>query len=158
MRITISVLLIATLTTSGCARVAESRFNPLNWFGGAESSANVDSTANIRPLVPDNGLNIVVDDRVLVTSITSLRINRTPDGAVIQATGQTSGQGFYNAELVPVASDSGTLTFAFRAAAPTSVRQGTQTITAAYVLTNSEVAPVRRVQVQGQTNSMASSR
>lgn len=158
MRSTILLLLLTSMTVSGCARLADSRINPLNWFGRSESVANVDADGNIRALVPTNGLTVVVDNRSLVGSINSLQINRSPDGAIVQATGATSSSGYFNAELVPVGQDAGTLTLAMRAAAPTVPQAGVQQISAAYVLTNAELVSINRVVVQGQSNSLSSRR
>ena len=158
MRSTLLLLLLVSMTVTGCARVADSRLNPLNWFGRSQTVQNTDSEGNLRPLVLPGELVTIVDGRPLVGSVSTLSIDRTPDGAIVKATGQTSGQGFYNAELVAIGSDGGTLTLAFRASAPETPQAGTQSITAAYVLTNSELASIRRVRVQAQANSLVSSR
>jgi len=158
MRLTIILLLFTSMTVSGCARLADSRINPLNWFGRSENVANVDADGNIRALVPTNGLTVTVDSRQLVASVTSLRINRSPDGAIVQATGATSSLGYYNAELVPVSQDGGTLTLAMRATAPAAPQTGVQQISAAYLLSNAELSGIRRVVVQGQSNSLSSRR
>jgi len=158
MRLTIILLLFTSMTVSGCARLADSRINPLNWFGRSENVANVDADGNIRALVPTNGLTVTVDSRQLVASVTSLRINRSPDGAIVQATGATSSLGYYNAELVPVSQDGGTLTLAMRATAPAAPQTGVQQISAAYLLSNAELSGIRRVVVQGQANSLSSRR
>ncbi len=158
MRKTLTVLILTSVTLSGCARVAESRLNPLNWFGGSAPLANVDAQGDIRPLVPAGALQQVVDNRPLVSIITALSVDRTPDGAIVRASGQTEGQGFFNAELVPLQQINGTLTLAFRAAAPNATQTGTQTITTAYVLTTAELASIQRIQVQGATNGLSSNR
>lgn len=158
MRSTLLLLLLISMTVTGCARVADSRLNPLNWFGRSQAVQNTDAEGNLRPLVMPGELVTIVDSRPLVGSVSSLSIDRTPDGAIVRATGQTSGQGFYNAELVAIEADGGTLTLAFRASAPATRQAGTQNITAAYVLTNAELANIRRVRVQAQSNALVSSR
>lgn len=158
MRITLSILLLASLTISGCARIADSRINPLNWFGRAENTANVDAAGQIRPLVPERGITVVVDNRALVTTATALSINRTPEGAIVEARGQTTGQGFHNAELVPVLIEGGVLTLAFRAMPPSTPQPGKQTIVAAHVLNNAELSSIRQVRVQAQSNTLSARR
>lgn len=158
MRVTLGVLVLTSMTITGCARVADSRLNPFNWFGNATPVTNLDALGNIRPLVPTGALTQVVDSRDLIGTITSLSMDRTPDGAILRVSGQTQGQGFYNAELVPVQQSNGTLTVALRAAAPKRAQPGAQSITAAYVLTAAELATIRRVTVQGADNALTSGR
>jgi hypothetical protein len=158
MRKTLTVLILTSVTLSGCARVTESRLNPLNWFGRSEPVANVNADGSIRPLVPAGALRQIVDTRPLINSVTALSIDRTPDGAIVRASGQTQGQGFHNAELVAVQQSGGTLTLAFRAAAPGTIQTGTQNITAAYVLSSAELATISRIQVQGSANTLSSNR
>ena len=158
MRRTTIALIVASLTLSGCARIADSQLNPLNWFGSAEPTANLDASGNLRPLVREGELSVVADSRGLISSVTALSINRTPDGAIVQATGQTEAQGYYNAELVPVSQDGRTLTLAFRVSAPESPTTGTQTITAAYVLSNSDLAGISQISVQGRSNTLTTRR
>jgi len=158
MRLTLLFLLLISTTVSGCARLADSRINPFNWFGRAENVTNVDANGEIRALVPTNGLSVTVDSRDLVTTATSLRINRSPDGAIVQATGSTTGSGYYNVELVPTSQVGGTLTLALRATAPATPQPGVQQISAAYVLSNAELSGIRRVVVQAQSNVLTSRR
>ncbi len=158
MRSSIFIVLLSALAVSGCARIADSRLNPFNWFEGTENVANVDSEGNIRPLTPPGGITRVIDQRALVGSATSMRIDRSPDGAIVRATGQSSGQGHFNVELVPVSVEGSTLTLAFRAQAPETLAAGTQTISAAYLIGNAELSAIRRVRVQAQENALTSSR
>lgn len=158
MRLPVYVVLIASLSVSGCARIADSRFNPLNWFGSATNVLNTNASGEIRPLTPDVAQGGVIDNRVLIASASELRIDRTPDGAIVRATGQVSGQGFYNAELVPITSDGSVLTLAFRVAPPAAVQAGSQTVTAAFSLTNAQLAGIRTIQVQAAGNTLSSRR
>ena len=56
MRKTIPLLLMTALVVASCGRVADSRFNPLNWFGRAESRAVSAGEAN--PLLPRRALTL----------------------------------------------------------------------------------------------------
>lgn len=162
MRPILPILLCATLAATGCSRIADSRLNPFNWFGGSQSEANVDQSGELRPLIPDDASVLTFDNRVLIGAVSSLTIDRTPDGAIVRATGIATSQGQFNAELVPVNQENGTLTLAFRVQTPTgNVAQGSNAsrqISAAYVLDLNELAAIRAVRVQGQQNSLVSRR
>ena len=96
MRATLPLLLRTALATTGCARLADSRINPLNWFGSSQSSS-VTPTGELRPLVPANRTTKVTDERGAIAQVSALRIERTPDGAIMRATGIASTQGQFNA-------------------------------------------------------------
>lgn len=150
------------LTLSGCARLADSRINPLNWFGNSrEVSANAAPT-EIRPLVPEGRRTITVDGRQLIQSVTALRVDRAPTGAIVNATGLAPTQGFYNAQLVNAGVSNGVLTLEFRAQAPTGFEpEGSarsRQITAAYAIDASDLAGIRTVRVQAQSNARTSGR
>jgi len=157
--ILLTLLLAATLT--GCARLADSRLNPFNWFG-ASRSAPVMDPQDRRPLVPEGRQVQIVDARVLVGSITQMSVDRTPSGAIVRATGQTDTQGYFNAELIARSIEGGVLTLEFRAEAPRDFEaEGTarsRSITAAYVIPANQLAAIRQVRVVGATNSRISSR
>lgn len=147
---------------AGCAQISESRFNPLNWFGASRAEATSGETQALAPLVRPGQQTMVIDQRSLVANITALRVDRTPYGALVHATGTTPTQGYYNAELVPTGIENGTLTLAFRAQAPAGFEATgaarTRQITAAYELSVAELAGIRRIRVQGAQNSRTSSR
>jgi hypothetical protein len=145
-------------TTTGCARLADSPVNPLNWFGGGGATQEAaPGEAEIRPLVPANPREIVVDQRGPVETITALSVDRTPYGALVTATGQTDIQGYFNAELVPVSIEDGTLTLEFRAEAPPAFTglgsPRSRLITVAYRLDAADLATIRTVRVTGARNS-----
>ncbi|PHQ80247.1 MAG: hypothetical protein COB65_11530, partial [Thalassobium sp.] len=104
------------LTLSGCARIAESRFNPVNWFG--RSTVEASAPTEIRPLVPEGRRAQVVEGRELVQSVTAMRIDRTPGGAIVHATGLAATQGYFNAQLVLAGIENGVMTLDFRAEVP----------------------------------------
>ncbi|NBD29638.1 MAG: hypothetical protein GVY31_06315 [Alphaproteobacteria bacterium] len=145
-------------TTSGCARLADSPVNPLNWFGGGGGAQQVAADpAERRPLVPETRRQVTVDQRVPVQTITALTIDRTPYGAIVTATGRTDIQGYFNAELVPVSTDGGTLTLELRAEAPPAFTAmgpaRSRQITVAYTLDRADLAAIRTVRVTGVENS-----
>ncbi|MCA1777658.1 MAG: hypothetical protein LC676_19215 [Loktanella sp.] len=161
MRTTLILALATTVAVSGCARVAESRFNPTNWFGSSETTATpVDADGNRIPLVAAGGAQ-EIDARVLIDNVESMEVLQTGFGAIVRATGTAATQGAYNAELVPVRADAGTLTLAFRVEAASGTAQGgalSRQIVAAKTFTQSDLVGVSRIAVQGQRNAQVSSR
>lgn len=161
MRATLPLLLCATLTVTGCARVSESRFNPLNWFGSSQATALAPASER-RPLVPATRSTQVVDTRGAISQINSLVIEKSPDGALIRATGTASTQGQFNAQLVPVSNERGTLTLAFKieaAAGFNGVNSAfSRQVTVARFMSFAELANVRTIRVQGATNARSASR
>jgi len=151
------------LTLSGCARVAESRLNLFNWFASSQPAAvaTVDP-ADRRPLVPEGRRTLIIDNRPLIQSISTMSVDRAPGGALVRATGIAPAQGFFNAQLVPQGIDNGVLTLDFRAQAPTGFEgvgtDRSRQITAAYVIDAGQLAQVRSVRVQAASNARVSGR
>lgn len=150
-------ILIAALVLTGCARLQNSPLNPANWFGPAGAVAT--SPAQARPLMPSGrGVVVVTDARPRVASLTELRIERLPGGAIVRATGLAPTQGWFNAELVRVGAEDGVLTYEFRAEQPPGfAATGTiasRTITAADVLGADEVGAIGLVRVLSATNAL----
>ena len=90
------------------------------------------------------------------------RLKKTPDGALIRATGIASTQGQFNAQLVPVSNEGGTLTLAFRiqaAAGSTGVNAArSREVTVARFMSFDELSDVKTIVVQGATNARSTSR
>lgn len=149
------VLLCASLALSACAKVAGSRLNPMNWFG--HHAAVVAPTAAQVPLTPADRVQIV-DTRVPVEQVLSASLDRSASGAILRATGQAAGLGYFNAELVAVDSPRGTLTFELRAEAPAGATAGgaaaARQVTVATALSSADLAGISRVVVQGTRNSV----
>ncbi|MFT4706281.1 MAG: hypothetical protein ACI9PU_000106 [Ascidiaceihabitans sp.] len=160
MRVSLPLMLCATIAVTGCARVADSRLNPLNWFGSS-TSAPLTAAGELRPLVPANRATRVVDGRGTIQSVTAMAIEKAPNGAIVRATGVASKQGQFNAQLVPVSNEGGILTLAFRiegvANAATNNAFSRQ-VTVARVLTFADLAGVRTIRVQSATNQRSASR
>ena len=104
------------LMLSGCARLAESRLNPVNWFGRSAPVVATTPDGELRPLVPV-GEGLAVETRAVIDQIVEMQIEPTRSGAILRATGLAATQGFYNAELVLAGSENGDLTYDFRVAA-----------------------------------------
>ena len=160
MRATLPLMICLIVATTGCARISESRLNPLNWFGNS-TSAPLTATGQLRPLVPANRGGGVIDQRGSIADITALRVEKTPTGAIIRATGQASTQGQFNAQLVPVSNAGGVLTFAFRIEGLAGAQTGTaasRQVTVARALSFNELAGVSTIRVQGARSSRSASR
>ncbi len=135
-----TLLVVAVLAgAASCGRIADSRFNPLNWFG-RDRPAVVTQVA-------------VVDPRPLVADVVSVRVDRTPEGAVLTAVGLPGRQGYWDAALVPVAADTGVLAFQFRLMPPPGpTRVSTppsREVTAGRFLSPVDLRGIREVRVMG---------
>ncbi len=149
MRSALPLILIAALGTTGCARIAESRLNPLNLFKG-NGTVQRDADGNVPPLVTQQELARPIDRRTLIATVDVVEVDRMPSGVVVRATGQAAGQGFYNAQLVPVSNADGVLRMEFRVQPPaTQVAGRVQQITAARVVDASDLRGITQIVVQG---------
>ena len=149
------------LMLSGCARLAESRLNPLNWFGRSAPVVATTPDGELRPLVPV-GERLAVETRAVIDQIVEMQIEPTRSGAILRATGLAATQGFYNAELVLAGSENGDLTYDFRVAAPAGFEaigtEASRRITVALELSAAELAGIRSVTVRGVQNARGSRR
>ncbi|MBR3371000.1 MAG: hypothetical protein IKG52_10265 [Rhodobacteraceae bacterium] len=142
--------LVLVLALSACGTMRESRLNPRNWFSS-------DSTET---LVPAAGWGTTVDRRALVPVVTEMEVLRTPEGAVVQATGVTGTQGWWDAELRAINDErpvNGALIYEFVLASPMSSTTATgtdasRTVTAGVKLSNRRLEGVRRIVVRGAQN------
>ncbi|MFB2593841.1 hypothetical protein ACEYYB_03240 [Paracoccus sp. p4-l81] len=141
-------------TLSGCSRISESRFNPLNWFGSSEPVAAT--------LAPEGGYAQAAEDhRQPAAQITRMDLQRVSGGAVLLVTGVAPSLGWWDAELVPPeVSDrpvDGTLAYRLMIAAPRpgsadASRAGTQQtreITVQHFISEVKLAQVNRLVVEG---------
>ena len=144
--------LLLAMTVSGCAGLRESRFNPFNWFGGAEPAQ-----ATALPVAPG-------DPRPLAAQITDLTIDRMPGGAIVRATALPPTQGFWDAELVERkdGGDPGTLILEFRMRPPVTPAAistpRSRAVVAALFVSDIRLAQVGAITVQGATNGLTSRR
>jgi len=147
------IILLVTIAAlaAGCGRIAESRFNPLNWFGRAESRAASGA------LVPASFGQVT--NQPLIAQATALNIERTSTGAIIHAEGITPALGYWDAELVRVPSEAeGELRYIFRMLPPPEIRiTGTveqRKVNVGRTLSNAELAQVQRIVVQSASNTL----
>ena len=144
--------LAVAMTLSACATIRDSRVNPFNWFGRAESEPVT--------VAPEAA---TTDGRQLADQIISLNVDRTPGGAILRAVALPPTQGYWEAQLVRVESDTpADLIYEFRVFPPLERRrQGTQRsreIIAGAALSNVALQNVRTITVLGQRNRLTSRR
>lgn len=154
MKFVVPVAMIAVLTVTGCARIASSPVNPVNWFkrgGGAEAQAQ--QPQDIRPLVPTNKIIRQVDGRALVQSLSGLEITPSSGGMIVRASGTAAKAGTYSTQLVEHSRSGGTLVLEFRTFQGEG--RGPQNLTAAQFFTNGDLAGINRIEVISATNRLA---
>lgn len=146
------LMLALAASLSGCARVSESRLNPFNWFGSSEESTQAAPA------------EIETDPRPRVARITSLRIEPTPTGAIVRATGLPPTQGWYAAALVPESDEpvNGEMIYVFRAVPPQDPKRvstvQSRELSVARALSQQDLAATRSVRVIGATNALVARR
>ena len=167
MRRPMTTLVIVASLLGGCG-FSDSNWNPFNWFGGGQPAPVNASDSN--PLVPDTRRTRREADYVYqgtpIDTISELKIERIPGGAIIRATGVSQYQGGYNAFLYPmIATDGSTsdvLTFRFDISLPAGARAGGTTqsreITVARRVTEQDLAGIRTIRVEGRQNAQVSRR
>ena len=156
----ISLLALVVLTTSGCARVSESRFNPFNWWGNSQA-VEIDPTtgqpvidrASIRPLVPPSRVTQTVDARPLVAEVTQLEITPTIGGVIVRATGRSATAGSFSAELTLREASSEGVFLDMRAFQRTGAGSGS--VTVARFISDGDLGGARTITVRGETNSLS---
>jgi hypothetical protein len=164
----ISVMVLSALVLTSCGTVRDSRLNPFNWFGRAQSTPVAETSEEINPLIPRRRASIFRQTRDesyqgwAVQQVSDLRIERRPGGAIITAVGTPDYQGAFEVKLVKVdaESDATTLTYEFAALQP-NARTGTlasRQVTAAVWLTDNELAGIRTIRVKAERNVMSSRR
>lgn len=168
MRKSIAVLMVTGLTLAGCSSWQASRVNPGNWFGGSKSTeVAVDASAEqINPLIPQNtksGLFSrsdaeVEDFSVAIASVTELKVEKTPTGAIIYVVGLASRQGAYGVRLLRnEEADDSTLDYSFRALYPEDPTQVgsdiSRTLRVAVSLTHQDLAGIKVIRVSSEGNA-----
>ncbi|CUX81652.1 MAG: hypothetical protein HLUCCA05_03900 [Roseibaca calidilacus] len=144
--------LVLVLALGACGSGGWSRLNPMTWFGS-------DSEETIAPA---GGWATEIDRRALVPVVRELEALRTPEGAIIRASGVTETQGWWDVELRPVNDTrpvEGALIFEFVLAGPRT-QTGTgpepsRSVSAGVKLSNAELAGVQRIVVRGAQNALS---
>lgn len=144
--------MLAIVTLASCGRLHDSKLNPRNWFRHSTAATTLE---------PKGGYAAAaIDGRQPVQSVTSLEVAPNAEGAIVSAAGLPPTQGWWKAELVaqndgqPV---DGVMTYDFLVAEPpvderVSTPQSRE-VTAAAVLSNSQLDTITSIVVKGATNS-----
>lgn len=155
MQKTALAALVLVLALGACGSGGWSRLNPMTWF----------SDDTVETLAPSNGWDNTTDRRALVPVVRSMEVLRTPEGAVIRATGVTSTQGWWDVELRPINDEEpvdGALIYEFVLAAPRAQTgagpEQSRTVTAAVKVSNYTLAGVNRIVVRGAQNAQSARR
>lgn len=177
MRKVLTAALIATLLVSGCATIRDSRANPFNWFGRSQSEP-VEQTADpaaANPLIPARRGGLFrnrrerlaeVDLTTPIATVTALRIERVPGGAIIRATGEDRTQFPFSIELVPEIEDElpvdSVLTYTLERQQPRAPVVGgpvqTREVVVARRLTDQQLEGVRTIRVVAAENTRTARR
>ena len=122
-------LLLALTATLALAACGQSRLNPMNWGSSKRVDVQQPADGGVNTLLPKRTTFSLRDDdedednRVLVSDVTQMRVEQTPSGAIVYATGVAARQGAYSAELRPLGEkaepdENGVLTLDFVVAYP----------------------------------------
>ncbi len=102
LRVILALALMTSLAACG------TRLNPFNWFGGDREERIAVTEVSEEP-----------DDlRGLVAEVVELSVDATAQGAIIRAMGRPAVQGYWEADLVEVSRENGTITYEFRVFPP----------------------------------------
>ena len=146
------------LVAFGLSACGDSGLNPFGWFSGqsepgVEMLNDVDIAAAVR------------ETRPRVPTVTALRVDRTPGGAIVRATGLPQQQGWHSADLIArndgIPTD-GVLTFDFRARPPEAPTRASTTqsreLVVAVPLSNTRLQGVRSIRVVSANNILTTRR
>jgi hypothetical protein len=147
----LALALVSGLALTGCEGFSNSNYNPLSWFKTSAEDAPAVLYAPIE------------DPRPLVAQVLTLKVEPTPDGAILRATGLPPTQGWWGAALVKVEQDDASrLVYEFRLIPPLApTPAGTprsREVTVALALSVQQLQGVGTITVQGEGNALSSRR
>lgn len=161
MRISVLILMSATLALSGC----QSRWNPTNWWGDDPVPVG-----EVNPLIPDttdDGRSFFQAKEVAefvgspIQTVTSVEVHKVPEGNLVMVVGVASVHGVSNVRLIPTNDgipENGILTLELRGIYPEDPIVGgadvTREVTTAVVLTEQHLNGARTIRVSAANNSI----
>lgn len=148
----IAVMLVSAVALGGCARLSESRVNPLNWFGG-EREARAQQPQQVDPLVPQEKVVQTVDGRPLVASLSSMEITPTQGGILVRASGSAAQAGAFSAELTTASVSATEIVLDMRAFQGNGTGDGR--VTVARFFTEGELGSARTITVRSASGSLS---
>jgi hypothetical protein len=139
-----TAILVSVALLAGCGLGQR-----IGWFGASR-------------VTPAEAAAVLATDP-LVDQVVSLSVDPTPTGAIVSAVGLPPTQGYWGAELAPVASpDPSALVLEFRLLPPPEPRpvgtQPSREVLAGTELSNQDLAGVRTITVRAARNVAASRR
>jgi hypothetical protein len=173
MRISLSLVLAASLTLGACGVVRDSALNPSNWFGRSTSVDPAADAGPVNPLIPATRGGLFASRNAPVDytgkpfdEIVDLTVERVPGGAIIRATGRAARQGSYLVQLTPATEDEtpvdGVLTYRLEGLKPDAATAigtpATREVTAARHITDQDLRGVRTIRVEGLRNARVARR
>lgn len=153
------------LAAAGCARLSESRLNPMGWFGGGSSQPTT--------LMPEGGYPTARDDaRLGLAHITSARWEPLYEGRILVVTAVPATQGWWDVALVTEMrmppgriqpDQDGVLRLRLvghpppqgSAASRRAANPASDSVTAALTLSNEALADIREVIISGAGNAVS---
>ena len=165
MRTPLFMIITASFVLTSCGTF----LNPRNWFGRSEPAPASAEVEQVNPLIPRTNRGIRLgggqreapDTTTPISTITNIRVERVPGGAIIRATGLDPTQGAFNAKLEPADSEEnavdGVLTYRLqrdttgeRAAGSPAARE----VTVARHVTDQTLRGVTTIRVEGAQNAL----
>ncbi|ETX27329.1 hypothetical protein [Roseivivax isoporae] len=164
------ILLVATLAVASCGTVRDSRLNPFNWFGRAQSQPVAANASATNPLLPQRSPTASLFRRSQpdayagqpVAQLREMALERRPGGAILRVEGVADRVGPFDVRLTPDESaDPTVLSFTLNALqrpGPRNAGPNARAVTAAVWLSDNDLAGVRSVSVRGRDNALVSRR
>lgn len=143
---------------AGCSGFSDSRMNPLNWFGNAESEAvSEGESERVDPAL--------LDERPLVSGVQNLILEPVPGGVILRVDGVVPTQGYFGGELVALADEQpidGAIVYLLRVSAPEVAQpigsEANRTIRVGRFIPDRSLILVRSIVVRSASNQLRTSR
>lgn len=151
----VALIVITALSLTACGRLSSLGSGSGSIGSGSIGSGAATSPAGgpVRPLIPADHRVVSVDQRQLAGTITAAEVTPGLSGPILRVTGTPRFGGSYNADLVLRGREGSQLIFELRMLGQADQGSEPRTITAARVLTQSELAGVRTIRIVSASNA-----